>query len=121
MNGRVTLVIGASLKPWRYAYKAVEALRRSGYPVIAIGLREGYIGDVPVSREMPLDRTVDTVTLYVGAERQVAYYDYLAKLRPGRVIFNPGAENDELAVKMSEMGVEVIEACTLVMLATGQY
>ncbi|MFZ5430660.1 MAG: CoA-binding protein [Bacteroidota bacterium] len=117
----VTMVIGASLKPWRYAYKAVRALKQNGYPVVAIGLREGFIDDVPVQKDLPEGVKIDTVTLYVGAGRQNPYYDYLMRIGPRRVIFNPGAENDELAGMLSAKGIETLEACTLVMLSTKQY
>jgi uncharacterized protein len=100
---------------------AVKALKRHGHPVIAIGLREGEIESIPIIRTPPQDIDIDTVTLYVGAERQSVFYEYLTGLKPRRVIFNPGAENDELAGQLSRQNVEVLEACTLVMLSTGQF
>jgi uncharacterized protein len=121
VSQKKTMVIGASLKPWRYAHKAVAALEQHGHPVIAIGLREGKIGNVPVLTGPPEGEIIDTVTLYVGAGRQEGFYEYLMRIHPRRVIFNPGTENDELAGKLTGMGIDVIEACTLVMLATGQY
>lgn len=121
MNGNTTLVIGASLKPWRYSHKAIKALQQHKHNVIAIGLREGSIDDVLISRDLPVGKNIDTVTMYIGAARQKPYYDYLVNLKPGRVIFNPGAENDELSEMLLVNKIEVIEACTLVMLATGQY
>jgi len=42
-------------------------------------------------------------------------------LKPNRIIFNPGAENDELAGLAAQNGIQPVEACTLVMLATSQY
>ncbi len=121
LQSDVSMVIGASLKPWRYSHKAVLALRRQGQRVIAIGLRDGYIDDVKVERELPADVDIDTVTFYLSAERQSAYYEYLMNSKPRRVIFNPGTENPCLANKLSAMGVETLEACTLVMLSAGQY
>lgn len=121
MKENITLVFGASTKPWRYSYKAIKALRYHKHNVVAISLREGKIDDVFITRDLPEGIIIDTVTLYIGAARQMPYYDYLITLNPRRVIFNPGAENDELAEKLSANGVEVIEACTLVMLAHGQY
>lgn len=118
---RTTLVLGASLKPWKYSHKAVKALRKHGHPVIAIGLMAGYIDDVPVVRELPSEMEIATVTLYIGAGRQSEYYDYLLQLNPGRVIFNPGSENNELAGMLAERGIQVLEDCTFVMLGTGKY
>ncbi len=121
MIENTTLVIGASLKPWRYSHKAIKALLQHKHNVIAIGLREGRIGDVLISRDIPVVNNIDTVTMYIGAARQKPYYDYLVNLKPRRIIFNPGAENDELAEILSANEIEVLEACTLVMLANEQY
>jgi uncharacterized protein len=118
---RETLVIGASTKPWRYSYKAVKALRLHNHNVVAIGLREGKIDDVVIVRGLPEGKDIETVTMYIGAARQKPYYDFLISLNPRRVIFNPGAENQELSDLLSENGIEVIQDCTLIMLATGQY
>jgi uncharacterized protein len=120
-NIKTTLVIGASTKPWRYSYKAIKALRHHKHNVVAIGLREGKIDDVVISRELPEGKNIDTVTMYIGAARQKPYYDFLVSMNPRRVIFNPGAENRELSDMLSKNGIEVIEECTLIMLATGQY
>jgi uncharacterized protein len=121
MKENTTLVIGASTKPWRYSHKAIKALRYHKHNVVAIGLREGKIDDVNITRDLPVGIIIDTVTMYIGAARQKSFYDFLINLKPRRVIFNPGAENDELAEKLSANGIEILEACTLVMLAHGQY
>jgi hypothetical protein len=43
------------------------------------------------------------------------------RLQPKRVIFNPGTENPALMQQLAADGMEVEEACTLVMLHTGQF
>ena len=116
-----TLVIGASPNPERYAHKAVLALRSHGHQVTALGLRRGIIGDTPIVTERPGDADFDTVTLYVGPQRQPEYYDYVAGLYPRRVIFNPGTENPPFAQRLQQAGISTEEACTLVLLATQQY
>jgi uncharacterized protein len=116
-----TLVIGASINPGRYSYKAIKALRHHKINVVAVGLREGIIEDVIITHGLPDEKNIDTVTMYIGAENQRPYFDFLISLKPRRVIFNPGAENKELSDLLSGNGIEVIEDCTLVMLATGQY
>lgn len=118
---KLTVVIGASPNPERYSFLAVNRLRAAGHPVIAIGKRAGVIGDTPVITEHPALENVDTVTLYLNPTRQQEYYDYIFSLRPKRIIFNPGTENTELIKMAAEKGVEAKEACTLVMLSTGQY
>ena len=111
-----TLVIGASIKKERYSNKAIRLLRQHNHPVEAIGIREGEIGDVKFKTGIPPLSDVNTVTLYIRPQRQHIYYNYIEELKPKRVIFNPGTENDELIRILSAKGVEVIENCTLVML-----
>ena len=117
-----TLVIGASDNPERYSYLVINRLRKFGHEVEAIGLREGRkVGDVEIQKGQPDLKDIDTVTLYLNPTNQIPYHDYLLKLRPRRVIFNPGTENDELENKLKENKIEVEEACTLVLLSTGQF
>jgi predicted CoA-binding protein len=116
-----TVVIGASENPERYAYKAVVSLSKHGQEVVAVGLKDGMISTIPITKEKKFVADVDTVTMYVGPKNQPAWYDYILSLKPKRIIFNPGAENDELAQMAAKNGIEVVEACTLVMLSIGNY
>jgi predicted CoA-binding protein len=117
----VTLVLGASPKPDRYSNLCVRRLVQHGHAVIAVGRREGAIGEVPIVPAIPQGRPVDTVTMYLNRENQRPWEGLLLKLRPRRIIFNPGAENDELARRAGEAGIGTLVACTLVLLSTGQY
>lgn len=115
-----TLVLGATPNPERYSYKATAMLKEYKHDVVAFGLRRGNIGDVAITQLLP-DDDIETVTLYLGTANQIPYVDYILKIKPVRVIFNPGTENRAFQNKLKESGIEVIEACTLVMLRTGQY
>lgn len=117
----ITLVMGASLKPERYSNMAIRRLRAHGHEVVAVGLREGMVEDVRIARDIPSGIRVDTVTLYMNAKNQAAWQERLLSMRPRRIIFNPGAENQVLMERAAGTGVQVIEACTLVLLSTGQY
>lgn len=116
-----TLVLGASEKPHRYANMAVRRLVERGHPVIAVGRRPGRIGGTEIRTAVPEGAVVDTVTLYLSPANQAPWRDALLGLRPRRVIFNPGTENPALARALEAAGCEVLEACTLVMLAAGTY
>ena len=118
---KTTLVLGASLKPERYSNMAVNRLRELGIPTLARGLREGTISDVAVSKQFPKNNCIHTVTIYLGKRHQPEFYDRIIDLKPERVIFNPGAENDEFAELLLKEGIEPVEACTLVMLSIGNY
>ena len=121
MEKKKTLVIGASVNPQRYSNLAVQKLSALQYPVIALGVKSGTIGNIEIERERKAFENIDTVTLYINPLRQKEYYDYILSLHPKRIIFNPGAENDELFTLAIHNGIEAKEACTLVLLSTGQY
>ena len=116
-----TLVLGASDNPSRYSYLAVNRLRSHGHSVVEIGKKNSIVAGVPIEKEKKDWKNVDTVTLYLNPTHQQQYYDYILSLKPKRIIFNPGAENDELAELAVKNGIKPIEACTLVLLSTGQY
>lgn len=116
-----TVVLGASPNPRRFSYKAVRRLKNNGYTVVPVGFRKGDIEGVTIQTGMPEMNSVDTVALYMGAARQKEYYDYILKLKPRRIIFNPGTENDELYDLCDEHDIEALEDCVLVMLNSGVY
>jgi uncharacterized protein len=116
-----TVILGASDNPERYSYLALQRLRAKGHEVVAIGQKPAKVGDVMITKEKPVIEDVDTVTLYLNPLRQEEYYDYILSLHPKRIIFNPGSENDELAALARSHAIEPVEACTLVLLSTGQY
>jgi len=116
-----TLVIGASENADRYSNKAIKALVSHGHEVVAIGLRKGEVAGVSFDTEKKAFENIDTVTLYVGPQNQPEYYQYILNLKPRRVIFNPGTENPEFISQLKAFGIYPEIACTLVLLATGQY
>ena len=120
---KLTLVVGASPHPYRYAHLAVQRLKSQGHPVIAFGKRPGKINDVPILTRAEEVGSPDlhTLTLYLGPDHQAQYAEWFIALKPRRVIFNPGTENPELESRLSREGIEVIRACTLVMLGMGSY
>ena len=121
MENSTTLVLGASPNPERYSFLATSLLQEKGYAVYPFGIKNGFINDLPILLEWPKKGTIDTVTLYVGPAGQKAYYDSILSLSPRRIIFNPGTENPEFEQLAKEKGIQTMEACTLVLLKTGQY
>ena len=117
---KTTLVLGASINSERYSNRAIQQLKQSGHKVVAVGNREGEAHGVEIIKEIPII-DIDTITIYLGKENQYPYYDQILNMNLNRIIFNPGAENRELAELANNNGIEVIEACTLVMLSIGNY
>lgn len=116
-----TLVLGASDKSNRYSYLAMKSLLAKGHEVVGIGKHHGTVAEVVIETEKQPYEAIDTVTLYINPTHQKEYYDYILSLRPKRIIFNPGTENTELEELARNNNIETMEACTLVLLSTGQY
>lgn len=121
----VVAVLGASNDPSRYAYKAMVMLKEYGHKPIPVHPRETEVLGVPVIMNIgelaKTGQTIDTVTVYVNKEISQKYAEDFIKLKPKRVIFNPGAENPELEKKLTEQGIGVENACTLVLLRINQF
>ncbi|MFK7950086.1 MAG: CoA-binding protein [Saprospiraceae bacterium] len=116
-----TVVLGASPNSSRYSNKAVKRLVSNDFEAIPVGVRQGIIEGIDIITETPFIRNVHTITLYINPERQKSYYNYILSLQPERIIFNPGTENTELMQLAQEKKIEVSVACTLVLLAVGEY
>lgn len=116
-----TLVLGASDNSSRYSYLAIQRLRSKGHEVVGIGKHTGTVEDVTIETTKQPIEELDTVTLYLNPLHQKEYYDYILSLKPKRIIFNPGAENEELKQLALQNNIQPMEACTLVLLSTGQY
>lgn len=121
MKNKKTLVLGATPKSDRYAYRAVGSLVDKGHSVVAIGQQTGEVAGVKIQTKAVPVKNIDTVTLYLNPTRQREYYNYIIEAQPKRVIFNPGTENPEFYQLLKSNNIEVEVACTLVMLATNQY
>ena len=118
-----TVVLGASTNPDRYSYKATSRLKAANHEVVPIGIKKGAIEGIDIIHGEPEIEGVDTITLYLNPKRQEQYYDYILSLKPKRIIFNPGTENPVLMklAEESDIEIEVVQACTLVMLSLGHY
>ena len=120
--GKNVVVLGASAKTERKSHQAVALLKEKGYRPLPVnpGLDE-LLGLRCYATLADVDVAVDTISVYVNAERSSALADDVLAARPRRVIFNPGAENPELAQRCEAAGIEAVEACTLVLLHTRQF
>lgn len=118
-----TVVIGATPNTARYSYLAAGMLTEYAHDMVPVGIKTGTIfgKEILDIRARPQIENVDTVTLYIGPQHQPEWYDYILGLRPKRIIFNPGTENSEFEDLADDKGIEVLEACTMVLLRSNQY
>lgn len=119
-----TIVLGASNNPDRYAYKAVDFLQSINQPVYPVGIKKGVVKGLEILHDFndsKIQDTIHTVTLYINPLIQRDWYKKILELKPQRVIFNPGTENQEFEEMLEADGIETVEACTLVMIRTGVF
>ncbi|MBK6544077.1 MAG: CoA-binding protein [Saprospiraceae bacterium] len=121
MKSKKTLVLGATTNPERYSYLAVKKLMEYHHEVIPVGIRKGEIEGIKIENNKPVLKSIDTISLYLNPDHQQEWYPYILSTHPRRLIFNPGTENQELQKLAQEHGIHTEEACTLVLLQTGQY
>jgi len=122
MKSKFTLVLGASDNHDRTSYRALHQLQSNGHPIYAIGKREAQVGQTLIHTSLiGLDQPVDTCTMYLNAQNQKEWYNEILRIKPNRIIFNPGSENPELEQLAEMNGIETERACTLVLLATNKY
>jgi predicted CoA-binding protein len=115
-------VLGASPKPARYANQCIRLLKQYGYRITPVHPRFEEIEELQVTNRLDdIDDAVDTLTLYVGPKLLEPQADDIVRLKPARVIFNPGTESRLVQQRLDAAGIEWLEACTLVMLRTDQF
>lgn len=120
MKERVA-ILGASDNPERYSYKAMQMLEENGHEAILVSPRYKEIEGRSVHEDLTMLKGIDTLTLYVNADISNKMKDQILKIKPKRVIFNPGTENPALEKALTDAGIAIEEACTLVLLRTNQF
>lgn len=122
MQNSQIVVLGASNKPHRYAYKAIKMLQEYGHHVVPVHPKLQTIDGLVVKHELSqIHQPVDTLTLYVGPQRIAPLIDDIVKLNPARVILNPGTESNELELALMHNDIAFVKDCTLLMLEHGRF
>ena len=118
----IVAIIGASEKKDRFAHMAMESLLEHGHEVRLVNPFKDSIDDHKCFKTVTdIGEKINTVTLYVNPSRFRDHVDEVIKVQPGRVIMNPGTEDDEMETRLKEAGISVLRACTLVLLSQGRY
>ncbi len=122
-SSKKTVIIGATTNTSRYAYMAAERLTGANIEFVPVGIKKGEVlgQEIQPIREKPMIEDVHTVTMYIGSQNQPEWYEYILSLKPKRIVFNPGTENDDFQKMAKKQQIEVVEGCTLVMLGVGTY
>jgi predicted CoA-binding protein len=117
------VILGFSNNPERYSYKAGQRLVAAGYSdVVGVNPTKPVVNGIrSVANLAEVPSPIDTITVYVGSKIMEGMIDQVLAAKPRRIILNPGAENPQLAARAIAAGIQVEEACTLVLLASEQF
>lgn len=122
MKTQTVVVLGASDKQHRYSYKAIKLLERYGHNIIPVHPKLTDIDGLSVVENLSdINETVDTLTLYIGADRSKLLLNEIIELKPKRVIFNPGTDSEILTERLLQEEITFIHDCTLIMLETNRF
>ena len=122
MLNQTIVVLGASNKPHRYANKAIRMLQEYGYRVVPVHPKLENIEGLVVKHSLnKIMQPVDTLALYIGADRSKGLIQDIIKLNPVRVIFNPGTESEPLELALYQNDISFVKDCTLLMLEHGRF
>lgn len=119
---KTVVILGASDNPKRYSNKVFRLLREKGYRVVPVNPSLDAIDEVPVIHSLSeAPRNPDVLTVYVNPLRSAELVDDILALSPKVVIFNPGAENSALDLRLHQTGIRTANACSVVLLTTGRF
>tara|TARA_B100001057_G_C22818328_1_gene938378 strand:+ start:1288 stop:1662 length:375 start_codon:yes stop_codon:yes gene_type:complete len=121
LDNKNTLVLGASVNPLRYSFKATKKLIENKIKVYLVGKKGGEVNGINIKNKFPIDEKIDTISIYLKPSNQSDHIESIINLSPKRVIFNPGTENPSLFSYFSSKGIMCENSCTLVLLSTDQY
>jgi len=115
-------VVGASSKTDRYSHQAMRTLEECGHNPIPIApAKQEILGKKAYRTLASVPDRIDTVTMYIRPSLQGSVIEEVVRMKPSRIIFNPGTENPDVYPRLEEAGIYVLEACTLILLRTNQF
>jgi len=111
---KTVAVIGASSVRSKYGNKAVRAYRQQGYEVYPVNLAEPQIEGLPAYKSV-LDLPVrpDMVSVYIPPSALLKILPDIARKGCDELWLNPGAESPEVLAEGERLGLNVIQACSI--------
>lgn len=115
MSKPIAVIVGASPNRAKFANKSVRAHQKAGYEVYVVHPRGEDVEGAPAFTSIAeVPGEIDRVSVYLPPAVGLAMLDEIAERRPAEVWLNPGAESAEIRQKGESLGLNLIEACSIV-------
>ena len=108
-------IIGASADPNKFGNKAVRAFLRQGFTVFPVNPKETEIENLRVFKgiaEIPVRPNL--VSVYLPPPVLLKVLPDIAARGCDELWLNPGTESDEVLAAAERLGLNVIQACSIV-------
>lgn len=119
---KVVAVIGASSNREKFGNKALRAFEARGYKVIPINPKEPEVeGHKTYASVLDVPGDIDMATVYVPVRPGVSVMEQLAAKGVKEVWLNPGADDQRVVARARELGLNVVQACSIIAIGESPY
>ena len=108
-------IIGASNDRGKYGNKAVRAFAAGGWTVYPVNPKEEVIEGLKCYASiLDVPEPIDRVSIYIAPRYGKRILGDIAAKKPKEVFFNPGTEDEEILAQARDLGLNAIQACSIV-------
>ena len=115
MNQKTIAIIGASADRAKFGNKAVRAFVRQGWTVFPVNPKETHIEGLPAFKsigEVPVRPNL--ISVYLPPTVLLKVLPDIAVRGCDELWLNPGTESAEVLAEAERLGLNVIQACSIV-------
>ena len=112
---KTVAIIGASNDQRKFGNKAVRAFQQQGYTVYPVNPVESEIEGLPAYKSIrDVPARPQMISVYVPPPVLLKLLRDIAAKGCEELWLNPGTESDEVLVEAERLGLNVIQACSIV-------
>jgi uncharacterized protein len=112
---KTVAIIGASNDRTKFGNKAVRAFVQQGYSVFPVNPTEEQIEGLPVYKDIrDVPANLERVSVYVRPNVLLSLLPEIAAKGCDELWLNPGSESDEVLREAERLGLNVLQACSIV-------
>jgi uncharacterized protein len=111
---KTVAIVGASSNRRKFGNRALRAFERQGFIVLAINPNEAEVeGHKTYASVLDVPGPIDMATVYVPPAVGVKVVEQLAQKGVPEVWLNPGADGEAVVTRARELGLNTIQACSI--------